>query len=416
MNDNYNDKIVHFSTFPLAGDTVAKIGDGTFAKVYKTERGVALKRFKDRGFSTTKVRELIIQRKLNGHPHIIKVLGIQLTPSANVVMDLAENTLATFNWRGGVTSNVHNRIFSEILLGLDYMHTNNIWHLDLKPANILFVDGVCKIADFSLSRYVPYESDSGCVDITSAYWRAPELYLGDVKYTEKVDIWSFGVMFTEALIEMVKKPDDESSMTGLFTNLMSIWDVMWVPTDAEWPGVTTLPKWRGQYVGITPNSDTMITFQDDQRHIILTTLTWPLQRASTTELLKCEYFMGATVSVDEIVRPHWCESSDTILSSWLTQTERQELYDWLWEKVGHVQPLYIYQFAIKLFNSYVNHYYVDRDKLKPYLLAAWFIGIAVYDDEYYSLTDLLDFYSATIMPVYERAVERLLNYTDLILL
>ena len=45
-----------------------------------------------------------------------------------------------------------------ILLGLDYLHSKNIFHRDLKPANILIVelaDGkklLC-IADFGISKF-----------------------------------------------------------------------------------------------------------------------------------------------------------------------------------------------------------------------------------------------------------------------
>ena len=45
-----------------------------------------------------------------------------------------------------------------ILLGLDYLHSKNIFHRDLKPANILIVESadgkkhLC-IADFNISKF-----------------------------------------------------------------------------------------------------------------------------------------------------------------------------------------------------------------------------------------------------------------------
>ena len=47
--------------------------------------------------------------------------------------------------------------FTQILMGLDYLHSKNIVHRDLKPANI-FVDSlskdlsILKIGDFGISK------------------------------------------------------------------------------------------------------------------------------------------------------------------------------------------------------------------------------------------------------------------------
>ncbi len=46
--------------------------------------------------------------------------------------------------------------FSEILLGIEHLHAQNIVYRDIKPENILLdVDGHVKIADFGLSKLIP---------------------------------------------------------------------------------------------------------------------------------------------------------------------------------------------------------------------------------------------------------------------
>jgi serine/threonine protein kinase len=45
------------------------------------------------------------------------------------------------------------KIIKGICVGLQYLHENNIIHMDLKPANILLDDNMSpKISDFGLSR------------------------------------------------------------------------------------------------------------------------------------------------------------------------------------------------------------------------------------------------------------------------
>ena len=45
-------------------------------------------------------------------------------------------------------------LISKALHGLDFMHREGLLHLDIRPANILLSDGVPKLADFGLSRWL----------------------------------------------------------------------------------------------------------------------------------------------------------------------------------------------------------------------------------------------------------------------
>lgn len=84
-----------------------------------------------------------------------------------ILFELAESTLSQFleSDSTAFTSQGLWKQVSGLASGLAYLHgkslnvatdeqpTGKLYHLDLKPANVLIVNGVMKIADFGLSRY-----------------------------------------------------------------------------------------------------------------------------------------------------------------------------------------------------------------------------------------------------------------------
>ena len=89
----------------------------------------------------------------------------------------------------------------QICKGVAHLHANNIMHRDIKPLNLL-VDPTChilKICDFGSSK--KYQNDENSVTyMTSRYYRAPELMMGNKKYTKSIDIWSAGCVIAELVL------------------------------------------------------------------------------------------------------------------------------------------------------------------------------------------------------------------------
>jgi len=90
------------------------------------------------------------------------------------------------------------------MLGLNYLHLQSVTHRDLKPENILLVSKDLdnfdvKISDLGFAQEFNQESgEKMTLVLGSPLYMAPEL-VANRPYTEKVDVWSLGVITYQLL-------------------------------------------------------------------------------------------------------------------------------------------------------------------------------------------------------------------------
>ena len=92
-------------------------------------------------------------------------------------------------------------ILYQILRGLYFLHSADIFHRDIKPSNILInEDCIIKICDFGLSRNLENSEDLNLTEyVVTRYYRAPEIMLCSHNYSKSIDIWSVGCTFAELI-------------------------------------------------------------------------------------------------------------------------------------------------------------------------------------------------------------------------
>ncbi|CEG46957.1 tkl protein kinase [Plasmopara halstedii] len=138
------------------------------------------------------------------HPKIVEFLGVSWSSMQDVcavteymgkgdLYGFLKRRQGQLNWRD-------HKIFlaEDVADALGYLHSLSpkVIHRDLKSKNILLDDSFrAKLSDFGISRERSVE-DTMTAGVGTIYWTAPEVLMGK-KYTEKADIFSFGIVMSE---------------------------------------------------------------------------------------------------------------------------------------------------------------------------------------------------------------------------
>ena len=187
----------------IVGKEDKTLGQGAYGRVYSTENGYAIKEFTKGELDSSTILEIAIIHYLN-HPNVINIAALQLNPP-KIALPLASGVMGLEH---GKTLHQRKWIFYQIFRGLAYCHSKYIWHRDIKHDNILLFDKnvddeiykEVKIADFGLSKNYAKQGSNETYVVTS-WWRAPELFEEDETYTDKIDVWSVGVMLLDCIIQ-----------------------------------------------------------------------------------------------------------------------------------------------------------------------------------------------------------------------
>uniref|UniRef100_A0AAQ6IM72 non-specific serine/threonine protein kinase n=1 Tax=Anabas testudineus TaxID=64144 RepID=A0AAQ6IM72_ANATE len=231
----HNEDNSQFKDHPMLNDRyllLHLLGRGGFSEVFKAfdlteQRFVAIKihqlnknwrEEKKENYRKHACREYRIHKELD-HPRIVKLYDYFSldTDSFCTVLEYCEGNDLDFYLKQNklMTEKEGRSIVMQIVNALKYLNQMRppIIHYDLKPGNILLVNGTAcgeiKITDFGLSKIMDDDSYSSAdgMDLTSqgagTYWYLPpECFVvgkDPPKISNKVDVWSVGVIFYQSL-------------------------------------------------------------------------------------------------------------------------------------------------------------------------------------------------------------------------
>jgi hypothetical protein len=204
--------------YRVAGFEVTRqLGGGGWGRVYAGRacddhtREVALKFVP----ATSGLRADVLAREVRfgltaDHPCLVRSFGAHVVTDRSrpdldgtvvLIMERATASLADVMRAGPVPDPV--RVLTDICRGLAHLHGRRVVHGDLKPSNVLVVDGRVALADFGLSTELEgthgYAPHLGSVDYVPPEWWSEPLDDRGARLRPAQDMWAFGVIAFQVL-------------------------------------------------------------------------------------------------------------------------------------------------------------------------------------------------------------------------
>lgn len=200
-----------------------RVGSGAYGAVYGVTEDIVVKEMDVSDdiltpISFDVIRELGALRLLYNNENVVDLYRVESNEDGkmyNAYLQKAETTLKSYT-SGKVEASPDKRreLLFGLFNGLNEMANRQVIHRDLKPENVgVTREGKVLIFDFGLSAFAPVGevTDSRgekilvtellTSELQTLFWRSPEMLRGERKYTNKVDIWSAGII----MLEMFRK-------------------------------------------------------------------------------------------------------------------------------------------------------------------------------------------------------------------
>jgi cell cycle related kinase len=244
-----------------ATDFVAlrRLGSGAYGEVLEsrelaTGRVYALKRVylrlvTEAVFPIGAFRELLAHHCLQ-HPNIVAFHGYFTEATALVlVLDAHHCDLSRVveGCPSGLSEARARPLLRDLLQGLAHCHAMGLLHRDVKPANMLVSrEGRALLCDLGLAR--PFRSGGlppepphflslFTAQVSSRWYRAPEVLYNSRAYGPAMDMWALGMVAAEMLAgRPLCAGGSDLEQLALVVALLG-------SPEAAWPGVTATPDW-----------------------------------------------------------------------------------------------------------------------------------------------------------------------------
>ncbi|CAD8107119.1 unnamed protein product [Paramecium sonneborni] len=198
---------------------IRKIGKGNFGDVWLVEdnkgRQYAMKRI-DLLFDTVDPQNEVSIMKVLKHPNIIKFYdSFEQNDKLCIIMEYAKNSDLSIYIKSKQPDILN--YFTQLCLGVQYLHQQKIVHRDIKLRNVFITDdGIIKLGDFSISKKLIDLSTN--TTLGTPYYLSPEICQSK-NYNSKTDIWNLGCFLYELCTQ--QKPFLGESLPAILNSIIN---------------------------------------------------------------------------------------------------------------------------------------------------------------------------------------------------
>ena len=229
---------------------------GVYATVVIDKKyNVAIKQYKDPLDTQSFIREVYSLMLLRHIPQVIQLVNFNFQ-ERRLHLEIGDETLTacidqrlahSISWG---TSTPARQLLWQMIVGLQAVNQQGVWHRDIKPDNIMLVNGRLKLIDFGLAKIDAYQSVLGTNPVYTTWWRAPELLVAnvlDIDYHEydgvAAEIYSTGSVFLCMLLGndhgIMQASTEKKQLEEVLQMDGTQWELMSIAFLEE-----CAPKWR----------------------------------------------------------------------------------------------------------------------------------------------------------------------------
>jgi serine/threonine protein kinase/N-acetylneuraminic acid mutarotase len=199
------------------------LGRGGFATVHKAyqatlDRYVAIKVLRPEVVESKQAierfqREARVAARLSAHPNIVTIYDYgEQDGRAYLVLELVDGITLEERLAEPSTADELVRVFNAVGSALDYAHSRQLVHRDVKPSNVLIGnDGRVVLSDFGIAKLLDSVSSFTGQVIGTAEYMAPEQILGS-PIDGRADVYAMGVMLYRTF---AGRPPFQGAMTSV---------------------------------------------------------------------------------------------------------------------------------------------------------------------------------------------------------
>ncbi|RCV38807.1 hypothetical protein SETIT_8G171900v2 [Setaria italica] len=253
------------------------IGKGTFAK-FKFARNIHTGEFvaikildKEKVLKHKMVEQIkrgILAMKLIEHPNVVRIYEVMGSKTKiYIVLECVPygDLLDTIVNSGRMRECEARRYFQQLINAVDYCHSRDVYHLNLKPEKLLLDSrGNLKVSEFGLGALSQQIKTDGVLHTTygTPNYVAPEV-LEDGGYDSgTADVWSCGVILFVLLAGYL--PFEDSNLTRLYKKRITIPEIL----EDEWFKEGYRRQEFDKKFDITLLDDVDAVFQDSEEHLV----------------------------------------------------------------------------------------------------------------------------------------------------